>query len=54
MGRMAKATPTPFSSPIPWRATGLRYNRNEIFFDIVEEMQGILGRYITNPYVERG
>jgi AP-3 complex subunit mu len=44
--RMAKATPTPFSSPIPWRATGLRYNRNEIFFDIVEEMQGIMGRYV--------
>lgn len=44
--RMAKATPTPFSSPIPWRATGLRYNRNEIFFDVVEEMQGIVGRYV--------
>jgi AP-3 complex subunit mu len=50
--RMAKAAPTPFSSPIPWRATGLRYNRNEIFFDIVEEMQGIVGRYVGNASVD--
>ncbi|KIM33439.1 hypothetical protein M408DRAFT_61322 [Serendipita vermifera MAFF 305830] len=41
---LAKASATPFSSPIPWRTTGLRYNTNEIFFDIVEEMQGILSR----------
>ncbi|KAG8834922.1 hypothetical protein FRC18_001303 [Serendipita sp. 400] len=41
---LTKAVSTPFSSPIPWRATGLRYNNNEIFFDIVEEMQGTISK----------
>lgn len=41
---LAKATTTPFSSPIPWRATGLRYNTNEIFFDFVEDMTGVISR----------
>ncbi|PVG04189.1 clathrin adaptor, mu subunit [Serendipita vermifera] len=41
---LAKAAATPFSSPIPWRTTGLRYNTNEIFFDFVEEMSGIMSK----------
>lgn len=36
----------PFASPIPWRKTGVRYNNNEIFFDIVETL-----RATVNPYV---
>ncbi|KAF8324480.1 Mu homology domain-containing protein [Cantharellus anzutake] len=36
------ATPAPFSSPIPWRKKGLRYNNNEIFFDIDESIEAIM------------
>ena len=34
----------PFASPIPWRKTGVRYNNNEIFFDIVEELRAIVNK----------
>ncbi|KAI0092541.1 clathrin adaptor mu subunit [Irpex rosettiformis] len=34
----------PFASPIPWRKTGVRYNNNEIFFDIVEELRTIVNK----------
>ncbi|KAI0685995.1 clathrin adaptor mu subunit [Cytidiella melzeri] len=34
----------PFASPIPWRKTGVRYNNNEIFFDIVEELKAIVNK----------
>ncbi|KAI0346996.1 clathrin adaptor mu subunit [Trametopsis cervina] len=34
----------PFASPIPWRKTGVRYNSNEIFFDIVEELKAVLNK----------
>jgi AP-3 complex subunit mu len=34
----------PFSSPIPWRKTGLRYARNEILFDMVERLQAIVNK----------
>ncbi|KAG8924351.1 hypothetical protein FRC02_010491 [Tulasnella sp. 418] len=37
-------TPTPFSSPIPWRKQGVKYNNNEIYFDIAEEIEAIVGR----------
>lgn len=32
----------PFASPIPWRKTGVRYNNNEIFFDIHEQLTAIV------------
>ncbi|KAF9057497.1 Mu homology domain-containing protein [Panaeolus papilionaceus] len=35
----------PFSSTIPWRKAGLRYTHNEIYFDIVEELQAIVNRH---------
>ncbi|CAE6509897.1 unnamed protein product [Rhizoctonia solani] len=41
---LSAATPAPFSSPIPWRKAGLRYNNNEIYFDIIEELEAIVGR----------
>ncbi|QRV76648.1 Adaptor complexes medium subunit family [Ceratobasidium sp. AG-Ba] len=41
---LAAAAPAPFSSPIPWRKTGLRYNNNEIYFDIIEELDAVVGR----------
>lgn len=41
---LSKASATPFSSPIPWRKAGLKYNNNEIYFDIVEELEAIISR----------
>ncbi|PPQ77453.1 hypothetical protein CVT24_009913 [Panaeolus cyanescens] len=35
----------PFSSTIPWRKTGLRYTHNEIYFDIVEELQAVVNKH---------
>ncbi|KAF5322424.1 hypothetical protein D9619_001063 [Psilocybe cf. subviscida] len=34
----------PFSSPIPWRKAGLKYTSNEIYFDMVEELNAIVNR----------
>ncbi|KAG7096590.1 hypothetical protein E1B28_004009 [Marasmius oreades] len=34
----------PFSSPIPWRKTGVRHVNNEIYFDMVEELRGIVNK----------
>lgn len=34
---------TPFSSPIPWRKAGLRYNNNEIYFDVAEVLKAVVG-----------
>ncbi|KAJ3777443.1 Mu homology domain-containing protein [Lentinula raphanica] len=40
----AGAAAGPFSSPIPWRKTGVRYNNNEIYFDIVEHLKAIVNK----------
>ncbi|KAJ7047782.1 Mu homology domain-containing protein [Mycena alexandri] len=37
----------PFSSPIPWRKAGLRYNSNEVYFDMVEELKAIVNKHGT-------
>lgn len=34
----------PFASPIPWRKAGLRYANNEIYFDMVEELDALVNR----------
>ncbi|KAL4241532.1 adaptor complexes medium subunit family protein [Abortiporus biennis] len=34
----------PFASPIPWRKSGVRYNNNEIYFDIVEQLKAIVNK----------
>ncbi|KAJ3554797.1 hypothetical protein NM688_g2919 [Phlebia brevispora] len=39
----------PFASPIPWRKTGVRYNNNEIFFDISEELRAVVNKYVLSP-----
>ncbi|KAF8589298.1 hypothetical protein K439DRAFT_1229823, partial [Ramaria rubella] len=39
---LAKASSTPFSSPILWRKTGLKYNNNEIYFGVVEELDAVV------------
>ncbi|KAG9041444.1 hypothetical protein FS837_012257, partial [Tulasnella sp. UAMH 9824] len=41
---LSTATPTPFSSPIPWRKAGVRHNKNEIYFDITEDLDAIMAR----------
>ncbi|CCO26997.1 AP-3 complex subunit mu-2 AltName: Full=Adapter-related protein complex 3 mu-2 subunit [Rhizoctonia solani AG-1 IB] len=41
---LSAAAPAPFSSPIPWRKAGLRYNNNEIYFDIIEELEATVSR----------
>ena len=37
---------TAFSSPIPWRKAGLRYNANEIYFDIVEILKAVVNKSV--------
>jgi len=47
-GVAALATPAmhtqPFASPIPWRKTGVRYNTNEIFFDVAETLKATVNK----------
>ncbi|KAH9967729.1 Mu homology domain-containing protein [Lactifluus volemus] len=33
-----------FSSPIPWRRAGVRYNNNEVYFDIVETLDAVVNK----------
>jgi len=33
-----------FASPIPWRRAGLRYNSNDIYFDVVEELKAVVNK----------
>jgi AP-3 complex subunit mu len=37
-----------FSSPIPWRRTGVRYNNNEVYFDIVETLDAVVNKLSNN------
>lgn len=37
----------PFASPIPWRKAGVRYNNNEIFFDVIETLDAIVNKYVS-------
>ena len=39
---LTKASASPFASPIPWRKAGMRYNQNEILFDLAEEMDAVV------------
>ncbi|GBE79230.1 clathrin adaptor mu subunit [Sparassis latifolia] len=34
----------PFASPIPWRKVGVRYNNNEIYFDVSETLEAIVNK----------
>jgi AP-3 complex subunit mu len=34
-----------FSSPIPWRKAGLKYTSNEVYLDLVEELQAIVNKF---------
>ncbi|KAF5393586.1 hypothetical protein D9757_000394 [Collybiopsis confluens] len=43
----AGAAVGPFSSPLPWRKTGVRYSNNEVYFDIVEELKAIVNKHGT-------
>ncbi|KAI0278659.1 clathrin adaptor mu subunit [Russula brevipes] len=33
-----------FSSPIPWRKAGVRYNSNEVYFDMVETLDAVVNK----------
>ena len=33
-----------FSSPIPWRKAGVRYNNNEVYFDIVKTLDAVVNK----------
>lgn len=33
-------------SPVPWRKLGIRYTNNEIFFDIIEELNCVVDVYV--------
>ncbi|CAO1630040.1 unnamed protein product [Sympodiomycopsis kandeliae] len=49
LGRMSQFTsstpaPPPQISPLPWRASGVRYSRNEVYVDIVESLTGVKDR----------
>lgn len=36
----------PFASPIPWRKAGVRYNNNEILFDVTETLEAIVNKCV--------
>ncbi|PCH41585.1 mu-adaptin 3 [Wolfiporia cocos MD-104 SS10] len=38
------ASSHPFASPIPWRKAGVRYNNNEIYFDVTETLEAIVNK----------
>ncbi|KZT12616.1 clathrin adaptor mu subunit [Laetiporus sulphureus 93-53] len=40
----SSANSHPFASPIPWRKVGVRYNNNEIYFDVVETLEAIINK----------
>ncbi|ESK86633.1 ap-3 complex subunit mu-1 [Moniliophthora roreri MCA 2997] len=46
---VALGTPNagPFSSPIPWRKSNVRHTNNEIYFDMVESLSGVVNRHGT-------
>ncbi|KAG8880119.1 hypothetical protein FRB98_005325 [Tulasnella sp. 332] len=41
---LSNASPTPFSSPIPWRRANVKHNKNEIYFDITEDLDAMIAR----------
>ncbi len=48
---LANSTPTPFTSPIPWRKQGVKYNNNEIYFDVKEEFSAIVSKSVDRNYL---
>lgn len=45
MSGLAKAGSNPFASPIPWRKLGIKYNTNEIYFDLVEDLRAVVSKF---------
>ena len=43
---LAKAGSNPFASPIPWRKLGIKYNNNEVYFDIVEDLRAVVSKFV--------
>lgn len=42
---VSNTLPGETSSCVPWRTTGLKRTSNEVYFDLVEEMDAIINRY---------
>lgn len=41
---MSSTLPTAASSNVPWRALGIKHTNNEIYFDLVEEVDAIVNK----------
>lgn len=39
------------SSNVPWRKAGVKYTQNEIYFDIIEEIDATVAAYENKPKV---
>jgi AP-3 complex subunit mu len=38
----------PFSSPIPWRKSVVKHTNNEIYFDLVECLRGVVNKWVLS------
>lgn len=47
---MAPKLPQNMSSNVPWRKAGVKYTQNEIYFDIVEEIDATIAAYVFDIY----
>jgi AP-3 complex subunit mu len=41
---MSSTLPSATSSNAPWRASGIKHTNNEIYFDLIEEMDATVNR----------
>lgn len=46
MPGVSKAGSNPFASPIPWRKLGIKYNNNEVYFDLVEDLRAVVSKFV--------
>ncbi|WFD31863.1 hypothetical protein MSPP1_002903 [Malassezia sp. CBS 17886] len=44
LGSAPERTRTTLSSPVPWRRPNSKYPRNEVYFDVIESLDGIVAR----------
>lgn len=41
---LSSTLPSATSSGVPWRASGIKHSKNEIYFDLVEEMDATVNK----------
>jgi AP-3 complex subunit mu len=44
---MSDTLPGATASCVPWRTTDIKYANNEVYVDLVEEMDAIINRYFS-------